>query len=116
MEIAIHRELMTAIRLFPRYARPLVLEALADTRSSSLVVHGRWARARLPGRLRRRIIPRGVQPRRPSDARGGAGGSGRIIAGLNAPTFIDEVHRAPDLLLGIKDVVDRDRTPGRFLL
>jgi len=29
---------------------------------------------------------------------------------------IDEVQRAPDLLLGIKAAVDRDRRPGRFLL
>src|SRR3972149_5381244 len=29
---------------------------------------------------------------------------------------IDEVQRAPALLLGIKAAVDRDRRPGRFLL
>ena len=29
---------------------------------------------------------------------------------------IDEVQRAPDLLLTIKAEVDRDRTPGRFIL
>ncbi|MEX2466030.1 MAG: AAA family ATPase, partial [Gemmatimonadota bacterium] len=32
------------------------------------------------------------------------------------PLTLDEVQRAPDLLLGIKRVVDLDRTPGRFLL
>lgn len=39
-----------------------------------------------------------------------------FIAGLDGPAFIDEVQRAPDLLLAIKDAVDRDPTPGRFLL
>ncbi|MEO8120467.1 MAG: AAA family ATPase [Rhodoferax sp.] len=29
---------------------------------------------------------------------------------------IDEVQRAPDLLLVIKESVDKDQTPGRFLL
>eukprot|EP01039_Chlorochromonas_danica_P015629 gene15629-18397_t len=29
---------------------------------------------------------------------------------------IDEVQRAPELLLAIKESVDRDRRPGRFLL
>jgi uncharacterized protein len=29
---------------------------------------------------------------------------------------IDEVQRAPDLLLAIKESVDRDKRPGRFLL
>jgi predicted AAA+ superfamily ATPase len=39
-----------------------------------------------------------------------------FLAGLDTPVFIDEVQRAPDLLLAIKDAVDRDPTPGRFLL
>jgi len=30
--------------------------------------------------------------------------------------FIDEVQRAPDLLLALKSVVDRDQRPGRYLL
>jgi uncharacterized protein len=39
-----------------------------------------------------------------------------FVAGLDGPALIDEVQRAPDLLLAIKDAVDRDLTPGRFLL
>lgn len=39
-----------------------------------------------------------------------------FVAGLDGPAFIDEVQRAPDLLLAIKDAVDRDPSPGRFLL
>jgi predicted AAA+ superfamily ATPase len=38
-----------------------------------------------------------------------------LLAG-RGPVTIDEVQRAPDLLLAIKEAVDRDRTPGRFLL
>lgn len=38
-----------------------------------------------------------------------------LVRGLDA-AIIDEVQRAPDLLLAIKDVVDRDGRPGRFLL
>jgi predicted AAA+ superfamily ATPase len=38
-----------------------------------------------------------------------------LVAGAEALT-IDEVQRAPDLLLAIKREVDRDRRPGRFLL
>lgn len=30
--------------------------------------------------------------------------------------IIDEIQRAPDLILAIKESVDRDQTPGRFLL
>jgi predicted AAA+ superfamily ATPase len=39
-----------------------------------------------------------------------------FIAAQDGPVLIDEVQRVPDLLLAIKASVDRDRTPGRFLL
>lgn len=39
-----------------------------------------------------------------------------FIAAIPARVTIDEVQRAPELLLAIKMAVDRDRRPGRFLL
>lgn len=39
-----------------------------------------------------------------------------FIAALPARVTLDEVQRAPELLLAIKVTVDRDRRPGRFLL
>ena len=39
-----------------------------------------------------------------------------FIAGLDGPVVLDEVQRAPGLLLAIKAAVDRDRLPGRFFL
>jgi uncharacterized protein len=39
-----------------------------------------------------------------------------FVAGLRAPAVIDEIQRAPTLLLAIKARVDRDTTPGQFLL
>lgn len=39
-----------------------------------------------------------------------------FIEGLNGPVSIDEVQRAPELLLAIKAAVDKERTPGMFLL
>lgn len=39
-----------------------------------------------------------------------------FINGLQGPVTLDEVQRAPALFLPIKAAVDRDRTPGRFLL
>ena len=38
-----------------------------------------------------------------------------FVRGLKQ-AVIDEVQRAPDLLLAIKESVDKDQTPGRFLL
>ncbi len=39
-----------------------------------------------------------------------------FIAGRERPLVIDEVQRAPELLLAIKALVDRDPSPGQFLL
>jgi predicted AAA+ superfamily ATPase len=39
-----------------------------------------------------------------------------FVTGLATPVVIDEVQRVPDLLLAIKTRVDRDQTPGQFLL
>ena len=39
-----------------------------------------------------------------------------FIAGLAGPVILDEIQRAPGLFLAIKAAVDRDRSPGRFLL
>jgi len=38
-----------------------------------------------------------------------------FVRGLDR-AVIDEIQRAPDLLLAIKSLVDNDKTPGRFLL
>jgi uncharacterized protein len=39
-----------------------------------------------------------------------------FVAGLVTPVVVDEVQRVPDLLLAIKMRVDRDPSPGQFLL
>ena len=39
-----------------------------------------------------------------------------FLAGLQGPLVLDEIQRAPELVLPIKADVDRDRRPGRFLL
>jgi len=39
-----------------------------------------------------------------------------FIAGLSGPVTLDEVQRVPELFLAIKASIDRDRSPGRFLL
>ncbi len=39
-----------------------------------------------------------------------------FINSLNEPVSLDEIQRAPELFLAIKASVDKDRSPGRFLL
>ena len=42
---------------------------------------------------------------------------GSVIDGLLAatPVTLDEVQREPEVLLGVKRAIDRNRAPGRFL-
>jgi predicted AAA+ superfamily ATPase len=39
-----------------------------------------------------------------------------FIAGAGKPVIIDEIQKAPELLPAIKEHVDRDRSPGQFVL
>ncbi len=39
-----------------------------------------------------------------------------FLEALDGPIVLDEVQRVPEILVAIKTLVDRDRTPGRFLL
>lgn len=103
--------------LLPRHIRARIDEALADTRvvmvagarqvgKSTLVAD----LARERGAVVRTLDDQGTRELARADPRG-------FIAGLDArPVVIDEVQRAPDLLLAIKVEVDRDPRPGRFLL
>ena len=102
--------------VFARHAETNVIEALADTRV--VVVHG----ARQAGKS---TLVQAL-----ADARAGS----RVVTLDDPPTLaaarsdpvlftrhdgllvIDEVQRAPELLLPIKAAVDRDPRPGRFLL
>jgi predicted AAA+ superfamily ATPase len=45
-----------------------------------------------------------------------AGDPAGFIAGLGRRTVIDEIQRAPELLLAIKSRVDKDTAPGQFLI
>jgi predicted AAA+ superfamily ATPase len=103
--------------LHPRHIRPLLFEALADTR----VVFVAGARQVGKTTLTREIAA-GEHPMtvlsldetatRDAALRDPAG----FLAALSGATLIDEIQHAPDLLLEIKRAVDGDTRPGRFLL
>jgi predicted AAA+ superfamily ATPase len=103
--------------VFHRNAEPLVLEALADTRVVFVAGARQVGKSTLAQGITQSSHPaeefsldvRATRETALADPEG-------FIAGMRGPAFIDEVQRAPDLLLAIKRAVDRDATPGRFLL
>ena len=100
--------------MYKRLITPRVEEALADTRVVML------AGPRQAGKttLARQLADKGRAYLTLDDATTLAAARSDptgFVRGLNRAT-IDEVQRAPDLLLAIKSAVDQDATPGRFLL
>ncbi len=103
--------------LIGRLAAPLVRDALAAAPVVLLQGPrqcGKSTIARMlveEGRLDRYLTLDDIEPleaakRTPDD----------FVAGIADRVVIDEIQRAPELLRAIKARVDRDRTPGRFLL
>ena len=103
--------------MFKRHITPKILDALADTP----VVFLRGARQSGKSTLVR-TIAEGAYPARyvTLDNAGilsaaSADPTG-FLAGLERPVVIDEAQRVPALFLAIKEDVDNNRTPGRYLL
>jgi predicted AAA+ superfamily ATPase len=105
---------MNTPSLYPRWIEPRIDEALQDTPVVLL------AGPRQAGKttLVRQIAERGLHYLTLDDeltllsAREDPVG---MIRNLDR-AVIDEIQRAPELLLAIKKTVDEDRRPGRFLL
>lgn len=103
--------------LFERHARTLVIEALADTRVVFVMGARQVGKSTLTTQVAKRDHPARILTLddRATRAVALADPTG-FVAGIDGAVVIDEVQRAPDLLLAIKEVVDRDPRPGRFLL
>lgn len=102
--------------MFPRHVEPLITEALADT--PVVLLNGArqtgkstlaQAVARAQGRRYLTLDDRVTLAAARADPTG-------FVASLEPMVVIDEVQRAPELLLDIKASIDRERRPGRFLL
>ena len=100
--------------MYPRFIERRAKEALADTPVVLIVGPRRAGKTTLArkmaeeGRTYITLDDRTVLDAALSDPNG-------FIRGLDR-AIIDEIQRAPELLLAIKRSVDEDRRPGRFLL
>ncbi|HUF68567.1 MAG TPA: ATP-binding protein [Longimicrobiales bacterium] len=107
---------MGADDLYPRFAEPALVEALAD--APVVLIHG-------PRQCGKTTLAQGI-----AESRGysyfsfddavalGAASADPVgfVADLPEHTILDEVQRVPALFTAIKSAVDRGRRPGRFLL
>ena len=100
--------------IFPRSIQPRVLDALADTPVVLLSGPRQAGKTTLVRQLAgsgRRYLTLDDELTRLAAKEDPVG----LIRSVDC-AVIDEIQRAPDLLLAIKKTVDEDRRPGRFLL
>ena len=103
--------------LYARHARALVVEALRDTRVVYVMGARQVGKSTLTSLIAERDHPARTVTLDDAATRAAAQADPvGFVAGLDDPVVIDEVQRVPDLLLAIKEAVDRDPRPGRFLL
>ena len=100
--------------MYPRFVEPRIRDALADTR----VVLLSGPRQSGKTTLGRKLANGGMTYMTLDNATvldAARGDPVGFVRGLDR-AIIDEVQRAPGLMLAIKESVDADRRPGRFLL
>lgn len=101
----------------PRSLAATALEALADARVVALLGPRQAGKSTLARKLASDGLHADYLTLDDEDVRSLALGDPRgFVAGLGRRTVIDEIQRAPDLLLAIKARVDLDDAPGQFLI
>jgi predicted AAA+ superfamily ATPase len=103
---------------YRRHNRKLIVDALGDTRVVFVMGARQVGKSTLTGAIAGDEHPAAVVTLDNSAARSAATDDPEgFLSGLSRPVLLDEVQRAgPDLLLGIKEMVDVDPSPGQFLV
>lgn len=103
--------------MIERRAHSLVVEAAQDSRVVLVVGPRQAGKTTLVRDLADGPLPRSYLTMDAASVRRAASDDPvGFVAQLDRPVAIDEIQRAPDLLLEIKRVVDQDSRPGQFLL
>jgi hypothetical protein len=103
--------------MLERFVTPRIRESLRDTPVTMLIGPRQSGKTTLA----RQLVDAGVLRSYVTLDDGAALAAASLdpdgfVAGMTSPTVIDEVQRAPAVLVAIKSSIDRDRRPGRFLL
>jgi uncharacterized protein len=103
--------------LIERHARPLIVDALSYSRVVLVLGARQVGKSTLAKQVVTYDHPAAVVTLDDQATRDAARVDPHgFIAGLRGAVLIDEVQLVPDLLYAIKQAVDDDPTPGRFLL
>jgi uncharacterized protein len=103
--------------MIERHARRLIVEAAEDSRVVMVVGPRQAGKTTLVRDLAEGALPMSYVTFDEAGTRRAASEDPvGFLAGLERPVAIDEVQRAPEILLEIKRIVDRDSRPGSFLL
>jgi len=103
--------------LLPRHITKRIMEALSDT--PVVLLHG--ARQTGKSTLVQALVDESYPARYITFDNATALAAAKrdpdgFLSDLGSPAILDEVQRAPEIFLAIKSTIDRDRTPGRYLL
>jgi predicted AAA+ superfamily ATPase len=103
--------------LIPRHLEDTVAQAMAQARVVALLGPRQAGKSTLAQMLAVERLPAEYLTLDDEPTRSLAAGDPQgFVAGLGRRTIVDEIQRAPQLLLAIKSRVDRDTTPGQFLV
>jgi uncharacterized protein len=100
----------------PRHAAARVTEALADSRIVAVEGPRQAGKSTLCTAIASERGMRVLTLDDPTTRRNATEDPVGFVAGLGERAFIDELQRAPGLVLALKSVVDREPRPGRFLV
>jgi predicted AAA+ superfamily ATPase len=102
--------------MFPRSVRPLILEAIEDSRIAFIAGARQVGKTTLVGGIADEQEMTSYTLDDQATRQAANADPAGFVAQLPGPAFIDEIHRAPDLLLELKKAVDADVAPGRFII
>lgn len=103
--------------LFARHLRPHLLEALSESRAVALLGARQVGKSTLVADLASSDYPaRLINLDDEATANAASTDPTGLVAGITGPAVIDEIQRAPGLLLAVKQRLDSNRSRGQFLL
>ncbi len=103
--------------IIPRHIESEIRDILASSRAGAILGARQTGKSTLAIELQRSgLVPHYYSLDEETTRRAARADPDGFVADIEKPAVIDEAQRAPDLLLAIKQAVDRDDSRGQFLI